>query len=108
MKEIWFDRMGNLGMGIDFEDARGLDHYPSIAGAYFSARLGIAEHLSKRKRKAATLVLREIHSDYFMPLGVRQLREGIREVWKTEKRQFETFEKSLIFACMNLSASIGE
>ena len=40
MQEGWFDNNGNLGIGVDFEDARGLDHYPSIAGAYFAARLG--------------------------------------------------------------------
>jgi len=108
MKEIWFDNNGNLGMGLDFEDARGLDHYPFIAGAYFAARLGITEHLSKRRRKAAALILREIHSDYVMPVGVWQVREGIREAMKTEKRQFESFEKAVSFACMNLSASKAE
>jgi DNA repair protein NreA len=108
MKEVWFDNNGNLGMGLDFEDARGLDHYPSIAGAYFAARLGVTEHLSKRRRKAAAFILREIHSDYVMPVGVWQVREGIREALKTEKRQFESFEKALSFACMNLSASKEE
>ena len=34
MQEVWFDNNGNLGLGVDFEDANGLDHYPSIAGAY--------------------------------------------------------------------------
>jgi DNA repair protein NreA len=108
MKEVWFDNNGNLGMGVDFEDARGLDHYPSIAGAYFAARLGVAEHLSQRRRKAAALVLREIHSDYVMPVGVWQIREGIRVALKNEKRQFESFENALSFACKSLSASRKE
>jgi DNA repair protein NreA len=108
MKEVWFDNNGNLGMGLDFEDARGLDHYPSIAGAYFAARLGVAEHLSKRGRKAAALILREIHSEYVMPVGVWQVREGVREALKAKKMQFESFEKALSFACMNLSVSKGE
>jgi DNA repair protein NreA len=108
MKEVWFDKNGNLGMGVDFEDARGLDHYPSIAGAYFAARLGVAEHLAQRRRKAAALVLREIHSDYVMPVGVWQIREGIRVALKNEKRQFETFENALSFACISLSASRKE
>ena len=108
MKEVWFDKNGNLGMGVDFEDARGLDHYPSIAGAYFAARLGVAEHLSQRRRKAAALVLREIHSDYVMPVGVWQIREGIRVALKNEKRQFESFENALSFACISLSASRKE
>ncbi|HEY7534431.1 MAG TPA: hypothetical protein VH878_00615, partial [Thermodesulfobacteriota bacterium] len=108
MKEVWFDNNGNIGMGMDFEDARGLDHYPSIAGAYFAARLGIAEHLSKRRRKGAGLALREIHPDYVMPVGVWQIREGIREALKTQKREFETFEKALNFACISLSTSKKE
>jgi DNA repair protein NreA len=108
MKEVWFDNNGNLGMGVDFEDARGLDHYPSIAGAYFAARLGVAEHLSQRRRKAAALVLREIHSDYVMPVGVWQIREGIRVALKNEKRQFESFENALSFACISFSASRKE
>lgn len=108
MKEVWFDKNGNLGISVDFEDARGLDHYPSIAGAYFAARLGVAEHLAQRRRKAAALVLREIHSDYVMPVGVWQIREGIRVALKNEKRQFESFENALSFACISLSASRKE
>jgi hypothetical protein len=108
MKEVWFDNNGNIGMGMDFEDARGLDHYPTIAGAYFAARLGITEHLSKRRRKAAALALREIHPDYVMPVGVWQIREGIREALKTQKSEFETFEKALNFACISLSTSKKE
>ena len=108
MQEGWFDNNGNLGIGVDFEDARGLDHYPSIAGAYFAARLGVAEHLLKRTRKAAALVLREIHSDYVMPVGVWQIREGIREALRRKKGQVESFEKALSFACLNLSVSKKE
>lgn len=108
MKEVWFDNSGNIGMGIDFEDARGLDHYPSIAGAYFAARLSISEYLSNRKRNAAILALREIHPDYVMPVGVWQIREGIREALKREKNQFESFEKALTFACLSLSTSKKE
>lgn len=108
MQEVWFDNNGNLGTGIDFEDANGLDHYPSIQGAYFAARLSVAEHLKKKRRKAAALVLREIHSDYVMPVGVWQIREGIREALKKANRRFESFEKALSFACVNLSLSTKE
>ncbi len=108
MQEAWFDSNGNLGMGLDLEDAKGLDHYPSIAGAYFSARLGVAEQLLKRRRKAAALVLREIHSDYVMPVGVWQIREGIRGALRGEKRQVAGFENALSLACTNLSVSRNE
>lgn len=110
MQEIWFDINGNLGIGIDFEDAKGLDHYPSIAGAYFAARLSVTEHLFKRRKKAAVLVIREIRPEYVMPVGVWQIREGIREAFKgkEKKQQFDNFEQALSFACTNLSISKNE
>jgi hypothetical protein len=108
MQEAWYDNNGNLGVGIDFENANGLDHYPSIAGAYFAARLGVVEHLFKIRRKAAALILREIRPEYVMPLGVWQIREGIRKAVNGEAKQFENFQKALSFACFDLSVSKHE
>lgn len=108
MIEAWFTPDGHLGMGSDHEDARGLNHYPTIAGAYFAARLAIAEHLSKRRRKAAALVLREIQSEYVMPLGVWQIREGVREALKSIPVSFESLNDSVAFACSHLSLSHNE
>jgi len=102
MQEAWFDNNGNSVTGLDYEDAKGLDHYPSIAGAYFAGKLGVVEHLSKIERKAAALVLREIHPEYVMPLGVWQIREGIREAFKGRGKDFDSFENALSFACINL------
>jgi hypothetical protein len=64
----------NLGFGVDFENANGLDHYPPITGLYFATRLGVAEHLLKRRHKTTALILREIRPEYVMPLGVWQVR----------------------------------
>ena len=108
MQEAWYDNNGNLGVGIDFENANGLDHYPSIAGAYFAARLGVAEHLFKRRHKAAALILREIRPEYVMPLGVWQIREGIRKALDGEAKRFDNFHNALSFACVNLSISKNE
>jgi DNA repair protein NreA len=108
MIESWFTNSGQIATGADYEDARGLDHYPTIAGAYFAARLAVAEHLSNRRRKAAALVLREIHPEYVMPLGVWQIREGVREALKKPARKFETLDSALSFACANLSVSRQE
>jgi len=108
MIESWFTASGQIATGADYEDARGLDHYPTIAGAYFAARLAVAEHLSGGRRKAAALVLREIHPEYVMPLGVWQIREGVREALKKPAQKFETLEAALSFACANLSVSKQE
>jgi hypothetical protein len=108
MHEAWFDSNGNLGMAAEFEDARGLDHYPSIAGAYFAARLSVSEYLFNRRRKAAALVLREIRPEYVIPVGVWQIREGVREAFKGQRSQFDSFEKALGFACIDSSVSSTE
>lgn len=106
MQEAWHDNSsGNLQVGVDFEDANGLDHYPSIAGAYFAARLAVAEYLFKARRKAAALVLREIRPEYVMPVGVWQIREGIRRAFEGHVKQIENFGEALSFASVNLSLS---
>jgi hypothetical protein len=43
-----------------------------------------------------------------MLVGVWQIREGIRVALKNEKRQFESFENALSFACISLSTSRKE
>ena len=108
MIESWFTNDGQIVTGADYEDVRGIDHYPSIAGAYFAARLAVAEHLAEKRRKAAALVLREIHPEYIMPLGVWQIREAIREALKKSPQKFETLDAALTFATTNLSMSKQE
>jgi DNA repair protein NreA len=108
MQEAWYDNEGNLGVGIDFENANGLSHYPSIGGAYYAARLAVAEYLFKKRHRAAALILREIRTEYAIPVGVWQIREGIRKALDGESNQFDNFHKALSFACVNLSVSKSE
>lgn len=64
------------------KDVEGYDGRSSYAddvtGAYYAARLAVLEHLRDRRRQAAPLVYREITQDYFAPLGVWVIREGVR------------------------------
>ncbi|MEP0826520.1 MAG: hypothetical protein HRF40_13640 [Nitrososphaera sp.] len=108
MVESWFSGNGQIATASDYEDARGLNHYPTIAGAYFAARLAVSEHLARRKKKGAALVLREIHPEYVIPLGVWQVREGVREALRNPSQKFETFERALSFACEGMSLSRQE
>jgi len=103
MQEAWYDQQGNIGFGSDFEDARGLDHYPATAGAHFAARLGVTEYLFKNKIQAAAMVLREIRPEYAVPVGVWQVREGIRMAMKQIPQTVSSFEEGLDLACKGLS-----
>ena len=105
MEEAWYDEQGQLGFGSDYEDARGIDHPPAIAGAYFAAKLGVAEYLAKNKTQAAVLVLREIRSEYAIPVGVWQVREGIRAAMKEQPFIFSSLDDGINHACKSMSIS---
>jgi len=104
MQEAWRDG-NNIGFGFDSEGARGIDHPPAIAGAYFAAKLGVSEYLMEKKIQAAVLVLREIRPEYAVPVGVWQIREAIRTAMKKDPYIAESFDDGIIFASKRMSVS---
>jgi hypothetical protein len=123
MVEAWYDQKNNVNkffLESDYEDATGLDHYPRIAGAYFAAKLGILEYLTSfKKRKCSVLVFREIRPEYLVPLGVWQIREGIRDALRTKQNvstttnnnttttnSFLDFRKTLLYACQGMTVPL--
>lgn len=107
MIESWYSN-GILGFGADHEDARGIDHPPAIAGAYFAAKLGVVEYLSQNKIQAGAIILREIQPEYAIPVGVWQVREGIREAMKQNPVIVDTFDDALHLASTKMSISKSE
>ena len=107
MQEAWHDE-NKVGFGFDSEDARGIDHAPAIAGAYFAAKLGVVEYLVQKKIQAAVLVLREIRPEYAVPVGVWQIREAIRAAMKKEPYIAENFVDSVNFASKRMSIGKSE
>ena len=107
MQEAWHD--GNkIGFGSDSEDAKGIDHPPAIAGAYFAAKLGVAEYLVEKQLQASVLVLREIRPEYAIPVGVWQIREAIRAAMKKKPYSAESFDDAASFASKGMSISKSE
>jgi hypothetical protein len=107
MIEAWYSN-GIMGFGSDHEDARGINHPPAIAGAYFAAKLGVVEYLAKKKIQAGVVILREIRPEYAIPVGVWQIREGIREAMKQNPTIAENFDQALILASNKMSISKSE
>ena len=97
-----------MGFGSDSEDARGIDHPPAIAGAYFAAKLGVLEYLEKHNLQAGVIILREIRPEYAIPVGVWQVREGIREAMKQTPVITDNFQSALNIASEKLSISKNE
>ena len=107
MIEAWYSG-GILGFGSDYEDARGIDHPPAISGAYFAAKLGVLEYLTKMKIQAGVVILREIRPEYAIPVGVWQVREGIREAMKKVPTIADDFNHALSLASQKMSISKSE
>jgi hypothetical protein len=107
MIEAWYSK-GILGFGSDHEDARGIDHPPAIAGAYFAAKLAVVEYLSKNKIQSGVIILREIRPEYAIPVGVWQIREGIRAALKKKSIIADSFDHALSLASKMMSISKSE
>jgi hypothetical protein len=107
MIEAWYSN-GILGFGSDYEDARGIDHPPAIAGAYFAAKLAVLEYLKKKKIQAGVVILREIRPEYAIPVGVWQVREGVREAMNQIPIIANDFDHALALASNKMSISKSE
>ena len=107
MIEAWYSN-GILGFGSDHEDARGINHPPAIAGAYFAAKLPVVEYLSKNKIQSGVIILREIRPEYAIPVGVWQIREGIRQAMKKKPAFADNFDHAFALASKKMSISKSE
>lgn len=107
MIEAWYSN-DVLGFGSDHEDARGINHPPAIAGAYFAAKLAVAEYLYEKKIQAGVMILREIRPEYAIPVGVWQVREGIRSAVKLKPIVSDTFDDAFSLASKMTSVSKSE
>ncbi|MBN1159669.1 MAG: hypothetical protein JXA43_00335, partial [Candidatus Diapherotrites archaeon] len=83
-------------VAVDSELARNRKGYASeVTGAYYAARLAVAEYLDIEKTQAGAVVFREIGKEYMVPLGVWQIRENIRHAMKQKPMIFETLETAM-------------
>ncbi|MFI5420823.1 MAG: Nre family DNA repair protein [Nitrososphaerales archaeon] len=83
----------------DFESYYGRKTYAKPGGCYYSTRFAVAEYLSRERRQAGAIMLREIHPGYILPVGVWNVRESIRSLLTREFRSFDTLSKALEYSC---------
>jgi hypothetical protein len=87
----------------DFEGYHGRKTYAKPGGCYYSTRFAVAEYLSRERRQAGAIMLREIHPGYILPVGVWNVRESIRSLLMERYRSFDTFAQALDYACTNFT-----
>jgi hypothetical protein len=83
---------GSYYVAADSEGYEGRTAYvDETSGAYYAARLGVLEHLESVDRQATCLVVRHASDGYWAPVGVWQIREGVRNAFEGEPATAETF-----------------
>jgi len=80
--EIWnkksFWSPNSTWIGYDGETVAKKKRYSTLGGGYYAARLPVLEYLRKIRRKGKIFVLREIKPEYYAPLGVWVVEEGVK------------------------------
>jgi len=94
---LWNPLGRDVVMFGDREGFEGRTTYASIGGCYYAARLAVGEALLRERRQAATVILRETHPGYIMPVGVWNVREHVREALRRPPKVFATMADALSF-----------
>ncbi len=80
--------------------------YDFMDGGYMAARTSVLEHLSKVKRSAGIMIIREITPEYFAPLGNWHIRETVRRAMENKVATFDTLEEAIKFVQSRLKGRV--
>jgi hypothetical protein len=92
---VWNPSKLYVVMFSDWEGFEGRTTYAKIGGCYYAARLAASELLTRERRQASVVVLREAHAGYIMPVGVWQVRENVRNAMRQKPLKYDTLEEAL-------------
>ncbi|MDG6218193.1 MAG: Nre family DNA repair protein [Candidatus Thermoplasmatota archaeon] len=110
--EAWYpnttwNQYGNsISIYNSYEFNEGRTTYADIGGCYYAGRLAVNETLNKDNRQAATIIFREAHPGYIMPIGVWNVRESVRRTLDQPYHQFDTLQQALSFISTKLAIPI--
>lgn len=97
---------GKIVIYHDSEGYEGRTTYANIGGCYYAARLAVGEHLLGEKRQAATVILREAHPGYILPVGVWNVRENVRNALRCGFKSFDALKDALYYISKRLAIPI--
>ncbi|MBD3210876.1 hypothetical protein GF318_05855 [Candidatus Micrarchaeota archaeon] len=90
----------------DQEWTRGKTEYSSVGGCYYSCKFAVLEALERMKKQAGAIVLREAYEGY-VPLGVFNVRENVRNAMKQSPREFDSYRGVLNYLSTRLRLPIS-
>jgi len=104
--ELWHMSAPNWHCDSDFEFYEGRKGYASaLAGAYYAARLPVAEYLDAAGRQAGAIAFLEVLNDW-IPLGVWRFRELAKQALANPPMAFDTLDLALAEAGKRLKSPL--
>ena len=85
----------------DYERNAGKKGYSRVGGCYYSCKMAVLEALAREQRQAGAIILREAYSGY-VPLGVFNVRENVRNAMQETALPFEDIKSALWYICGKL------
>jgi len=78
----------------DYEHNTGRKGYSRVGGCYYSCKMAVLEALAREQRQAGAIIFREAYSGY-VPLGVFNVRENVRNAMIQPGTEFEEMKTAL-------------
>ena len=93
--EAFLRIMGNEELIFsDYETNGGKKGYSQVGGCYYSCKMAVLEALAKERKQAGAIILREAYAGY-VPLGVFNVRENVRNAMIQPAQEFEDMKTAL-------------
>jgi hypothetical protein len=104
----WNMSSNEIAIYSSYEYFEGRRTYAEIGGCYYAARLAVSELFERIKRQATTIILRETHPGYTLPVGVWNVREHVREALEKEPKRFDALTDAFSYIHTKLDIPIAD
>ena len=89
----------------DYESNGGKKGYSRVGGCYYSCKMAVLEALAREKKQAGAIILREAYPGY-VPLGVFNVRENVRNAMLQPAQEFESMKAALLHVSTRLELPV--
>ena len=104
--EAFLRIMGNEELLFsDFETNGGKRGYSRVGGCYYSCKMAVLEALARERSQAGAIILREAYTGY-VPLGVFNVRENVRNAMHQKPLEFEDMKAALGYVSTKLELPV--
>jgi len=79
----------------EYEGWKGRWKYAEQAGGYYASRLAVLEYLNRMRIQGRVVVFREVYEGFYLPVGVWQVRENVRNALQQKPKKFQTIGDAL-------------